>query len=53
MGDFATDYAKTPGPAKYETTSADVTQRKRPSYTMQARQFMPGGRLSMPQFYIK
>ena len=43
LGDFATDYAKTPGPARYEAVSADITQPRRPSYSMQARQYMPGG----------
>ena len=43
-GDFATDYAKTPGPARYEAISADVTRPRRPVYSMQARQFMPGGK---------
>ena len=43
VGDFATDYAKTPGPARYEAVSADVTKRRTPSYSMQARQYMPGG----------
>lgn len=43
VGDFATDYARTPGPARYEAVSADLTQPRRPSYSMQARQYMPGG----------
>lgn len=44
IGDFATDYAKTPGPARYEAVSADVTMPRRPAYSMQARQYMPGGK---------
>ena len=42
-GDFAADYAKTPGPARYDSVSAELTQPRRPSYSIQARQFMPGG----------
>lgn len=52
IGDFATDYARTPGPARYETTSADVTQRKQPCYSMQARQYMPAGTMSVSHSYI-
>lgn len=48
IGDFATDYARTPGPARYETTSADVTQRKQPCYSMQARQYMPADATKKP-----
>lgn len=48
LGDFATDYAKTPGPARYETVSADVTQPRKPSYSMQARQYMPGDSTQKP-----
>lgn len=48
VGDFATDYAKTPGPARYETTSADMTQPRKPSYSIQARQYMPGDATQKP-----
>lgn len=43
LGSFDTDYAKTPGPAGYGVTSADVLQRKAPGYSMLSRRFMPGG----------
>ena len=43
MGGFDTDYAKTPGPARYNITSADVTQRRPPMYSMQSRNYMPEG----------
>ena len=43
IGGFDTDYAKTPGPARYGTTSAEVTQRKAPNYSMQSRNYMPTG----------
>lgn len=48
IGDFATDYAKTPGPARYATSSADLTSRKAPSYSIQARQYMPGDATQKP-----
>lgn len=43
IGGFDTDYAKTPGPARYGTTTPDLYQTKAPNYTMLARNFMPGG----------
>ena len=43
LGSFDTDYAKTPGPARYGVTSADIHQRKSPAYSMLSRRFMPGG----------
>lgn len=43
LGGFDTDYAKTPGPARYSVTSADLTQRKAPGYSMQSRNYMPTG----------
>ncbi|CAI8004130.1 Outer dense fiber protein 3 [Geodia barretti] len=47
-GDFAADYAKTPGPARYDSVSAELTQPRRPSYSIQARQFMPGDPTQKP-----
>lgn len=44
MGGFDTDYAKTPGPARYGITSAEITQRKAPNYSMQSRNYMPSGK---------
>ena len=44
LGGFDTDYAKTPGPARYNTTSAEITQRKAPTYSMQSRNYMPTGK---------
>lgn len=41
VGGFDTDYAKTPGPARYGVTSAEVMQRKAPNYSIQGRNYMP------------
>lgn len=43
VGGFDTDYAKTPGPARYGAVTADLTQRKAPNYSLQGRNFMPSG----------
>lgn len=43
VGGFDTDYAKTPGPARYGAPIADTYQKKAPTYSMLARNFMPGG----------
>ncbi len=43
LGGFDTDYARTPGPARYETATPEVTQRKAPAYSLQGRCYMPGG----------
>lgn len=47
MGGFDTDYAKTPGPARYGVTSADLTQRQAPNYSMQSRNYMPSGKIPL------
>lgn len=44
VGGFDVDYAKTPGPARYGTTSADIQQRKAPAYSMQSRNYMPSSK---------
>ena len=43
VGGFDTDYAKTPGPARYGITTPEIYQRKAPSYSMLKRNYMPGG----------
>jgi hypothetical protein len=43
LGSFDTDYAKTPGPARYGAPLSDVYQKKAPTYSMLARNYMPGG----------
>lgn len=43
LGSFDTDYAKTPGPANYGTVTPDIYQKKAPTYSMLARNYMPGG----------
>ena len=43
LGGFDTDYAKTPGPARYGTTTPDCYQKKAPTYSMLARNYMPAG----------
>jgi hypothetical protein len=48
IGGFDTDYAKTPGPARYCVTSAELTQRKAPTYSMQSRNYMPGDATKVP-----
>ncbi|XP_003389790.1 PREDICTED: outer dense fiber protein 3-B-like [Amphimedon queenslandica] len=48
LGGFDTDYAKTPGPARYNTTSAEITQRKAPNYSMQSRNYMPTDATRIP-----
>ena len=45
LGGFDCDYAKTPGPARYGVTSADIHKRKSPAYSLLSRRFMPGGML--------
>ena len=45
LGGFDTDYAKTPGPARYATTDPDNYQKKAPTYSMLSRNFMPGGKI--------
>ena len=47
LGSFDTDYAKTPGPAKYGTTQLDAYQKKSPNYSMLARNYMPGGKFDI------
>lgn len=42
LGSFDTDYAKTPGPARYRVTTPEIYQRKAPAYSMLSRSFMPG-----------
>lgn len=46
LGSFDTDYAKTPGPARYRVTTPEIYQRKAPAYSMLSRSFMPGGTVS-------
>ena len=43
VGGFDTDYAKTPGPARYPSAPPDMFQKKAPAYSMLGRSFMPGG----------
>lgn len=47
LGSFDTDYAKTPGPAQYGTTTPDVYQKKSPTYSMLSRNYMPGGKFAL------
>lgn len=48
MGGFDVDYAKTPGPARYNVTTPDSYQKKAPTYTMLARNYMPGDSTKKP-----
>lgn len=41
VGGFDTDYAKTPGPARYNVTTPDAYQTRAPTYSMIARNYMP------------
>jgi len=45
---FAEDLAKTPGPAKYNNTSANVTKNKQPQYSMLGRNALPGDSTRKP-----
>lgn len=52
LGGFDTDYAKTPGPARYGVTSADITKRQAPTYSMQSRNYMPCGKQKYHNNYV-
>ena len=43
IGGFDTDYAKTPGPARYGAATPDMNAARAPAYSMLSRNFMPGG----------
>lgn len=43
LGSFDTDYAKTPGPARYEVFDPNKVAPKAPSYSILSRNYMPGG----------
>ena len=53
LGSFDTDYAKTPGPARYATTVPDTYQKKSPTYSMLARNYMPGGKKGSNSFSMQ
>ena len=53
VGGFDIDYAKTPGPARYGVTSAEVMQRKAPVYSMQSRNYMPASKTQCNNFTAK
>ena len=44
LGGFDTDYAKTPGPARYEVLDPSKIGPKSPAYSILSRNYMPGGR---------
>lgn len=48
IGSFDTDYARTPGPARYGAQPPDVSQKKAPIYSMLARNYMPGDSTKKP-----
>ena len=52
LGGFDTDYAKTPGPARYGITMIDVLQKKSPTYSMLSRNYMPGGKMIIIFMYV-
>lgn len=52
LGGFDTDYAKTPGPARYGVTSAEITKRQAPTYSMQSRNYMPCGKQNIKNNYV-
>ena len=52
LGGFDQDHAKTPGPARYGVTSADITRRTAPNYSIQSRNYMPEGQEKLYTFYI-
>jgi len=45
---FAEDLAKTPGPAKYNTTNPNVIKGKQPQYSMLGRNSLPGDNTRKP-----
>lgn len=45
---FAEDLAKTPGPAKYRTTSPNTVKNKQPQYSMLGRNELPGDSTRKP-----
>lgn len=48
LGGFDQDHAKTPGPARYGVTSADITRRTAPNYSIQSRNYMPEAGTKVP-----
>ena len=52
LGGFDQDHAKTPGPARYGVTSADITRRTAPNFSIQSRNYMPEGQEKLYTFYI-
>lgn len=45
---FAEDLAKTPGPANYNTTNANVVKTRQPKYSMLGRNSLPGDATRKP-----
>lgn len=48
IGGFDTDYAKTPGPARYGAATPDMNAARAPAYSMLSRNFMPGDATKKP-----
>lgn len=48
IGGFAEDLQKTPGPGTYKVTQPDVMKSKKPVYSINGRNFMPGDSTQIP-----